>query len=72
MLEMLVQSFGREDPLEEDMEAHPSILAWRVPCTEEPDGLQPIGCTEQDMTEATQHSCRFETFLYASYNMIHF
>ena len=35
-------SLGWEDPLEEDMAAHSSILAWRIPWTEEPGGLQPI------------------------------
>ena len=38
--EMQVQSLGREDPLEKEMATHPSILAWRVPRTEEPEGLQ--------------------------------
>ena len=36
------QSLGQEDPLEEEMSTHPSILAWRIPWTEEPDGLQSI------------------------------
>ena len=36
---MWVQSLGREDPLEEEMAAHSSILAWRIPWTEEPGGL---------------------------------
>ena len=35
-----VQSLGGEDPLEEEMATHSSILAWRIPWTEEPDGLQ--------------------------------
>ena len=35
-----VQSLGREDPLEEEMATHPSILAWRMPWTEEPGGLE--------------------------------
>ena len=35
-----VQSLGREDPLEKGMATHSSILAWRIPWTEEPDGLQ--------------------------------
>ena len=35
----LVQSLGWEDPLEEDMATHSSILAWRIPWTEEPGGL---------------------------------
>ena len=37
---------GSEDPLEEEMATHPSILAGRIPWTEEPDGLQSIGVTE--------------------------
>ena len=37
---MRVRSLGQEDPLEEGMAAHSSILAWRVPWTEEPGGLQ--------------------------------
>ena len=39
---MQVQSLGREDPLEEEMAAHSSILAWRIPWIEEPGGLQSI------------------------------
>ena len=34
---------GREDPLEEGMASHSSILAWKIPCTEEPGGLQSVG-----------------------------
>ena len=41
--ETLVQSLGGEDPLEEDMATHSSILAWRIPWTEEPGGLLSIG-----------------------------
>ena len=41
--ETWVQSLGWEDPLEEGMAAHSSILAWRIPRTEEPGRLQPIG-----------------------------
>ena len=41
--ETRVQSLGQEDPLEEGMAAHSSILAWRIPQTEEPEGLQSIG-----------------------------
>ena len=43
MQEIRVQSPGWEDPLEDGMETHSSILAWRIPWTEEPGGLQPIG-----------------------------
>ena len=38
--EMQVQSLGQEDPLEEEMATRSSILAWRIPLTEEPGGLQ--------------------------------
>ena len=37
------QSLGREDPLEEEVTIHSRILAWRVPWTEEPGGLQSMG-----------------------------
>ena len=38
-----VRDVGQEGPLEKDMATHPSILAWRIPWTEGPDGLQSIG-----------------------------
>ena len=38
-----VRSLGWEDPLEGDLETHSSILAWRIPWTEEPGGLQSMG-----------------------------
>ena len=41
--ETWVRSLGQEDPLEEGMATHSSILAWEIPWTEEPDGLQSIG-----------------------------
>ena len=43
MQETWVQSLGQEDPLEEGMATHSSILAWRIPWTEEPGRLQSIG-----------------------------
>ena len=43
MQETWVQSLGREDPLEKEMATHSSILAWRIPWTEEPGGLQSMG-----------------------------
>ena len=43
----------QEDPLEEGMATHSSILAWRIPWTEKPGGLQSLGCKEMDTTEAT-------------------
>ena len=41
--ETWVQSLGGEDPLEEEMATHSSILAWEIPRTEEPGGLQSMG-----------------------------
>ena len=41
--ETRVRSLGREDPLEKEMATHSSILAWRIPWTEEPGGLQSMG-----------------------------
>ena len=43
MQEMRVGSLAREDPLEEEMATNSSILAWRIPWTEEPWGLQSVG-----------------------------
>jgi len=43
MQEIQVQSLGWEDPLEKGMATHSSILAWRIPWTEEPGGLQSMG-----------------------------
>ena len=43
MQETWVQSLGREDPLEKKMVTHSSILAWRIPWTEEPGRLQSMG-----------------------------
>ena len=43
MQETWVQSLGQEDPLEKGMANHSSILAWRIPWTEEPGGLQFMG-----------------------------
>ena len=47
---------GLEDPLEEGMAIHSSILAWKIPWTEEPGGLQPMGHTESDKTEQLRPS----------------
>ena len=40
--ETQVRSLGQEDPLEESMATHSSLLSWRIPWTEEPGGLQSI------------------------------
>ena len=44
-------SLSPEDPLENGMATHSSILAWRIPSTEEPGGLQSMGCSESETTE---------------------
>ena len=51
MLETRVQSLGWEDPLEKEMANHSSILAWKIPWTEEPGGLQTMGYRQLDTTE---------------------
>ena len=43
MQKMKIQSLGQEDPLEEGMATHSSVLAWRIPWTEEPGRLQSMG-----------------------------
>ena len=51
MWETWVRSLGWEDPLEKEMATRSSILAWRIPWTEELDGLQSTGRKESDTTE---------------------
>ena len=53
MQETGVQALGREDPLEEGMATHSSILAWRIPWTEKPGGLQSLG--SQRVTKRLSH-----------------
>ena len=50
MQETWVWFLGQEDPLEEEMATSSSILAWRIPWTEEPGKLQSMGLQELDMT----------------------
>ena len=50
MQETWIQSLGWEDPLEEEMATHSSILAWRILWTEEPGRLQSMGSLESDVT----------------------
>ena len=53
MPETWVQSLGQEDPLEEGIAAHSYILAWRIPRTEEPAGLQSMGSQRAEYNGAT-------------------
>ena len=54
--ETWVRSQGWEDPLAEGMATHSSILAWRIPWTEELAGYSLWGCKDSDTTEATKHA----------------
>ena len=59
--ETQVRSLGREDPLEKEMATHSCILAWRIPWTEEPDGLQAVESQKKkkknlDTTERLNHT----------------
>ena len=49
--EMWVQSLGPEDPLEEEMATHSSILAWEIQWTEEPGRLESVESQESTMTQ---------------------
>ena len=60
--ETLVRSLGREDLLEKEMVTHSSILAWRIPWTEEPDGLQFME------SPRVRHDLALSFFFYASYH----
>ena len=51
MQETRVPSLGLKHPLEKEMATHSSVLAWRIPWTEEPGGLQSVGSPESDTTE---------------------
>ena len=60
MQQTRVQSLGWEDPLEKEMAIYSSILAWKIPWTEEPGGLQSMGSPRMDTTE--QLSMHIYTF----------
>ena len=62
MWETWVQFLGWEVPLEKEMATHPSILAWKIPQTEEPVGLEFMGSQESDMTEQLTHPKTFDSF----------
>ena len=58
MWETQVQSLGWEDPLEKEMATLSNILAWRIPETEEPGGLQSLG------SQRVGHDCVTNTFTF--------
>ena len=55
MLETQVQSLGKEDPLEKGMATHSSVLAWRIPWTGEPGGLQSMGSKRVGHNQSDSH-----------------
>ena len=60
ILETWIRSLGWEDPLEEGMATHSSLLAWRIPWTAEPGGLQSMGSQSVRhhwATKDTAHTC---------------
>ena len=61
MLEMQVQSLGKEDFLEKGMATHSRILALEIPWTEEPGGLRSTGLQKSDTTERLNHHHRLNT-----------
>ena len=60
MRETQVRSLGQEDPLEKEVATHSSTLAWRIPWTEDPGGLQPMRLqrVRQDLVTNTQFVLR--------------
>ena len=64
MWETWVRSLGREDPLEKEMATHSSILAWRIPWTEEPGGLQSTG------SQRVRHDWTTSLSLYKHYDCV--
>ena len=62
MQETWVGSLGQEDPLEKGMATHSNILAWRIPWTEEPDGLQSMGLQRARHNWATNMHTVFVLF----------
>ena len=69
--ETRVRSLGQEDPLEKEMATHSSTLAWRIPWTEEPGGLQSTGFKESDMTEQLSTAQQREHTEFLPHNALH-
>ena len=62
MQETQVRSLGQGDHLEKETATHSSILAWKIPWTEEPRGLQSMGSQELDTTERLNHQKKKVTY----------
>ena len=56
MQETQVRFLNREDPLEEEMATHSSVLAWEIPWTEEPGGLQSMGSRKSQQDLVTKNN----------------
>ena len=63
-----VQSLGREDPQEKEMATHSSILAWKIPWTEEPGGATPMGLQSVRYKQAHTHTNTLQTNYMSSSN----
>jgi len=64
MQKIQVQSLGQKDPMQNEMATHSSILAWRIPWTEEPGRLQSIGSQELGTALATEATARTQAWVY--------
>ena len=71
MQETCVRSLGREDALKKRMDTHSSVLAWRVPGTEETGGYSPWGRKELDMTESLKQPFEYPTSQYFAISTNH-
>ena len=63
-------SLGQEDPLEMEMSTHSSILAWRIPWTEEPGGLQSMG-SERFRHDSSDLACAHTCTYVSVYNLLY-
>ena len=70
--ETQVRSSGGDYPLKEGMATHSSILAWRIPWTEEPVGYSPWGHKASDMTEAIEHAHTLDILVRENLNLSFF
>ena len=68
--ETKVRSLGREDPLEKEMDTHSSILAWRIPWTEEPARLQSMGSQRVEHDWVTKFLCFTFAFCFVALNLL--
>ena len=64
MQETQVRSLGQEDPLEKDMATHSSILAWKIPRTQEPGGLQSMGSQRVGNDLLTEHTAQKHPWMF--------